>query len=251
MKIIQISDLHLFATATETMDIAGFSVNTYQTFQKVRHALQQESDIDLIIVTGDIAQDPSKQAYQHIAKQLHALDAPVYCLAGNHDKPEYLKRFLNTGNLHSIDYLDTESWRIIFLDSSKPNCVAGHFSDEQLTKLAEQLDTHKPILIAMHHHPVPIHSQWMDEIGLQQAEKFINLIKQQEQVKAVIFGHIHQAFDETHHNIRFLGSISSCLQFVAQQDDLVISPQSIGYRHLNLQTNGNIDTYIQLVEQNN
>ena len=251
MKIIQISDLHLYESEKSLMDMGSFSspFSTEQSFQTIKKQLLQQDKKGLVIISGDIAQEPSKQAYQRIAKLLHDIPLPCYCIAGNHDKPEYLKRYLNSQNLHTVDYIDKENWRIIFLDTSKSGCPDGHLSTKQLMQLEERLDTEQHVLIAMHHHPVPIHSKWMDDIRLQEPENFLRIINQHPQIKAVIFGHIHQAFDEIHNNIRYLGSISTGIQFIPNQEDMTFSQQAPGYREINLNTDGSIETSIHHIEK--
>lgn len=243
MKIIQISDLHLYTSEKSLMDMGSYSApfSTEKSFQRVHAALLQQN-ADLIIVSGDIAEEPSKETYQRLAPQLNALNSPCYCIAGNHDRPEYIKRYL-----HTAEYLDQEQWRIIFLDTSKIGYPDGHLSTAQLARLKGYLQTDRHILISMHHHPIPIHSQWMDDLRLQSAERFLAIIQQYRQVKAVIFGHIHQAFDETHKNVRYLGTVSTCIQFHSNQEKMLFSNQAPGYREIHLYDDGSIQTTIHFV----
>ena len=246
MKIIQISDLHLYTSINTLMDMGTYSApfSTEKSFQQVYQAiLQRKKTADLVIVSGDIAEEPSKETYQRLAPLLNALPSPYYCIAGNHDRPEYIKRYL-----HTVEYLDQADWRIIFLDTSKTDCSDGHLSTQELQQLEQYLQTDRHILITMHHHPIPIHSQWMDNLRLQQADEFLDIIQQYSQVKAVVFGHIHQAFDETHQNIRYLGTVSTCIQFHSHQDNMRFSSQAPGYREINLQADGSIQTTIHLIK---
>ena len=242
MKIIQISDLHLYESVHTLMDMGSYSApfSTEKSFQQVRTAIiQQQNNAELIIVSGDIAEQPSQKTYQRIAPLLQQLPAPYYCIAGNHDHSEDMKQYL-----HTVEYLDHDNWRIIFLDTSKPHCSEGYLSSFALQQLESYLQTQHHVLIAMHHHPIPIHSQWMDNLCLQQPEAFLQILQRYSHIKAVIFGHIHQAFDEIHHNIRYLGTVSTCIQFYPHQDDMLFSSQPPGYREINLQADGSITTTI-------
>ena len=40
---------------------------------------------DLIVVTGDISQDDSRESYRAFAATMASFDCPVACFAGNHD----------------------------------------------------------------------------------------------------------------------------------------------------------------------
>ena len=101
----------------------------------------------------------------------------------------------------------------------------------------------------MHHHPIPIHSKWMDELGLQNPQDFLQIVNKQANIKGIIFGHIHQAFDETHNTIRFIGSPSTCTQFKSGEDNAIISDLLPAYREITLEANGSIKTNIQYIQQ--
>ena len=242
MKIIQISDLHLYTSEKSLMNMGVYSApfSTEESFQRVYNAIsQRDTPADVMIVSGDIAEEPCIKTYRRLAPQLSALGMPYYCIAGNHDRPDYIRRYLNTA-----DYLDKGQWRIIFLDTSKAGFPDGHLSSEQLAKLEHYLQTDRHILITMHHHPIPVQSQWMDELRLQEADRFLALIEQYPQVKGVAFGHIHQAFDQTLNNIRYLGTVSTCIQFHPHQKKMLFSNEAPGYREIDLQDDGSIETTI-------
>ena len=64
VRILQITDTHLFAEKHETL----LGVNTWDSYQSVLDAIHAESpEYDLIVATGDLAQDQSAAAYQHFA----------------------------------------------------------------------------------------------------------------------------------------------------------------------------------------
>ncbi len=246
MKILQISDLHLYQSETTLMDMGSYSApfSTNDSFQRVCSAISaRENTTDLIIVSGDIAEEPTEKTYQRVAPLLNRLPTPCYCIAGNHDQPKYIEKHLNT-----VNYLDKKHWRIIFLNTHHMGHSDGHLSLEELKQLETHLKTDKYVLIVMHHHPVPIHSRWMDNLSLQQPERFLTIIRRYNTIKAVTFGHIHQAFDETHHNVRYLGSVSTCIQFHSHQEEMQFSDQAAGYREINLHSDGSIDTTIHFVK---
>ena len=61
IRILQITDTHLFAGKHESL----LGVNTWSSYKAVLDAIiAQHRDYDLIIATGDLAQDHSIEAYQ-------------------------------------------------------------------------------------------------------------------------------------------------------------------------------------------
>ena len=82
IKLIQISDLHLFKH--EAMTLLG--VNTQQSLQSVLEMYKKRTNpVDFFILCGDLSQDGSKEAYERIADLFYPLEVPVYFVPGNHD----------------------------------------------------------------------------------------------------------------------------------------------------------------------
>ena len=82
VRILQITDTHLFAEKHETL----LGVNTWESYQAVLSAIHAENRAcDLIVATGDLAQDQSSAAYQHFAEGIASFSAPCVWLPGNHD----------------------------------------------------------------------------------------------------------------------------------------------------------------------
>ena len=73
VRILQITDTHLFAEKHETL----LGVNTWESYQAVLSAIHAEHrDCDLIVATGDLAQDQSSAAYQHFAEGIASFSVP-------------------------------------------------------------------------------------------------------------------------------------------------------------------------------
>ena len=84
LHVVQITDPHLFADADG--ELRG--VNTAGSLAAVLHAVRRRDwPPDLIVLTGDLAQDESRGAYQRLRHLLEPLDVPVLSLPGNHDDP--------------------------------------------------------------------------------------------------------------------------------------------------------------------
>lgn len=82
VRILQITDTHLFAQKHEAL----LGVNTWESYQAVLEAIRpHQHEFDLIVATGDLAQDQSSAAYQHFAEGIASFRAPCVWLPGNHD----------------------------------------------------------------------------------------------------------------------------------------------------------------------
>jgi len=83
--LVQITDPHLHARPEGTL----LGMNTENSLKLIVDRVQQEvKDIDLIIATGDIAQDSSIQAYNNFLSFLAPLKAPMRWIPGNNDSRE-------------------------------------------------------------------------------------------------------------------------------------------------------------------
>ncbi len=134
------------------------------------------------------------------------------------------------------------------LDSSVTNKAHGTLSQHQVPPIKSCVQkTKKPTLIAMHHHPIVSGSSWIDKQMLLNHKELTDILQQFQCVKAVLFGHIHQAFDKTLHHIRFLGCPSTCVQFKANTQFLQMDHHRPGFRVLKLHNNGLLDTYTQYI----
>ncbi|MDU3506582.1 MAG: metallophosphoesterase [Morganella morganii] len=82
VRILQITDTHLFAGETDTL----LGINTLHSYHAVLDAIvKQQLPADLIVATGDLVQDQSTRAYQRFTDGIARLPAPCVWLPGNHD----------------------------------------------------------------------------------------------------------------------------------------------------------------------
>lgn len=115
VRILQITDTHLFAGEHETL----LGINTYRSYHAVLDAIRaQRRDVDLIVATGDLAQDHSQEAYRHFAAGIAQLPAPCVWLPGNHDfQPAMVDALAAAGIAPSKQVLLGDNWQVLMLDS--------------------------------------------------------------------------------------------------------------------------------------
>ena len=243
--LVQLSDSHLFADADGKL----LGMNTHDSLQRViERVLDEQPQVDLILASGDLSQDGSLASYQRF-RQLHEqIPAPARWFAGNHDElPAMQAACAGSDLLQPI--IDLGNWRIILLDTSIPGAVPGYCSAEQLALLEQALQTagDRHVLVTFHHHPVSIGCHWMEPIGIRNPEALFAVTDRYLQVQAMLWGHIHQEFDQLRNGVRLLASPSTCVQFAPGSEEFQVDQEAPGYRWLRLYADGRLETAVSRV----
>jgi Icc protein len=103
----------------------------------------------------------------------------------------------------------------------------------------------------LHHHPVPISSEWLDQHIVRDQQQFFNVIDNYPQVRGIIWGHIHQAFEVQRNGKRLLGTPSTCTQFAPHSTHFTVDTRPPAYRSLSLYPDGKIATELVWCESTN
>ncbi|WP_084610308.1 3',5'-cyclic-AMP phosphodiesterase [Sedimenticola selenatireducens] len=246
IRVLQITDCHLHTS----LDWKLAGINTQISFEWVMAlAAQQKSQTDLLLLTGDLVHDASAVGYTRLRNSVQEFGIKACCLPGNHDNPEMLTRHMRGGLVEVPKEVKLGNWVIIMLDSTQPHSEGGHLSDRELQTLERSLreNTDRHALIALHHHPVHINSAWMDKMALDNPEPFLSILDHYDNAKGVIWGHIHQPFDAEHNGVRMMGTPSTCIQFIENQDKFGISTAPPGFRWLELLPDGGINSGIDRI----
>jgi len=64
------------------------------------------------------------------------------------------------------------------------------------------------------------------------------------QVRAVVWGHIHQPYDQRRGHLRLMGTPSTCVQFLPGSTQFALDASPPGYRWLWLEPDGSLDTAV-------
>ena len=199
-----------------------------------------------MLVTGDLVQDDTREAYERFCRLLLPLRLPVYCLPGNHDVRPLMREVLAQHAIAYCETLDSESWRIVCIDSCEVDVASGRVSRDELRRLDSHLREApgRHILVALHHPPLPVGTAWLDEVGLVNGEEFLATVMACDRARLVLFGHVHQAFDARRESLRILGTPSTCRQFETGSDTFAVDDSPPAYRRLTLQPDGQVETGI-------
>lgn len=243
--LLQLTDSHLFAEAEGTL----LGMNTADSLRQVMDRVMAEQPaVDLMLATGDLSQDGTLASYRRFQEMTARIDAPHRWMAGNHDEAAVMAdHFGHTELMEQV--VDIGNWRITLLDSSVSGSVPGWLADSQLALLDAALSgaPERHHLVCLHHHPVSIDCKWMEPIGLRNADAFLAIIDRYPQVRAVLWGHIHQHLDRERNGVRLLATPSTCVQFEPLSEDFSVDRVAPGYRWMRLHPDGRLETAVSRV----
>lgn len=252
LHFVHITDAHLLSHAEDTFH----GLNTFKTLESVFSGIQRNyDDIDFLLLTGDISQTGDKQSYKILNTLLQQLKIPIFCVPGNHDTPGLLQQVIPSCPNDSINTIQFGKFSLVLLDSHVENKHHGVISQDCLHQLEIYLRHNKGQfhIIAVHHPPVLINSKWLDELGLENKTELLTLIEKYSQDTLVLFGHIHQEFDQQTGSLRLLSTPSTCYQFkknTATMQCTKTPPPAYRYIRLNY-TNNHTNTVLTKVHYTN
>ncbi len=247
LHIVQLSDLHLFTEPTGKL----LGLVTSDSFQATLSAVKAITPApDFLLLTGDIAQDHKPTTYDYLRQLLGPVNRPTYWIPGNHDEPAIMNQRLGQPPFDIAKTIQAGGWQFILLDSHVRGQVHGELSPETLQHLDTQLAQGSPLptLIALHHPPFLVGSKWLDGSRLQNPEALFAVLDRYPHVKLVIFGHIHQEFQHQRQNVTYLGTPSTCIQFLPQSQEFGLEPIGPGFRQLWLYPDGAWQTSVKRVK---
>ncbi len=247
VSVVQITDCHLH----QDPEAGLYGLNSRLGLEQVV-ALAAQHSPQRVLLTGDIVHDETRLGYEALPSLVAPLKAPVACIPGNHDDYELMSRVLASAGLVDQQASCGKSvllphWQIVLLNSQVEGEVGGALSEGELDFLRGKLNEYPKhhTIVCMHHHPVAIGSRWLDRIGLANSNELFEILDQYPQVKAVVWGHVHQNFDEQRDGRRLLACPSTCIQFTPGADDFELDALTPGYRWFRLYDGGELETGVE------
>lgn len=205
--------------------------------------------IDILLGTGDLSDQGSREAYDRLEALLAPLPGAKFWLPGNHDDRAQMEAATSPERLSGE--IKAGSWQVIMLDSQVPGEVGGELGEDELARLERALERGRTdslhTLICMHHQPVVIGCDWLDEQKVADADAFWALVDRYSGVRAVLWGHVHQQIDSHRGDIALMASPSTCAQFKPGSAAFRADDQPPGYRWLDLAADGSFSTGVSRV----
>ncbi|MBP0001993.1 MAG: phosphodiesterase [Cyanobacteria bacterium SID2] len=234
IKIAQITDTHLLSNPNTAMR----GVATWHSLKAILGRVKLKNP-DLLLLTGDLADEGQPQAYDRLFELIEPLQIPTYWIPGNHDRLETMNERLHQWPFVARQNFTLGDWSFILLDSTidNPKFGEGYFSEQTLANLEKTLNaSHHPVAIALHHHPIVTGIDWLDTIDLVNATDFLTILERFDRVKLVLFGHVHLEVERTYNGIQFYGTPSTCTQVLPE--NAIERDRYPGFRWLELNPDG-------------
>ena len=242
LRLVQFTDLHLYGAGDGRLRGVATLPALEATLALAR---AQESAWQALLLTGDLVQDDAG-GYAHVRRLFGDSRVPVYCLPGNHDEPAAMRAALGSEPFQICGTARHGEWLLVMLDSYLHGRASGRLAAGELARLDEALSAHadRHALVTLHHHPVAAGSRWLDTVGLENAAALFEVLDRHANVRVLLWGHVHQAFDGERRGVRLLGTPSTCAQFRPQSDQFAVDQRPPAYRWLELHPDGRVESSV-------
>jgi Icc protein len=89
-----------------------------------------------------------------------------------------------------------------------------------------------------------MNSAWLDEVGLRDADEFLAVLDRHDNVRGVLWGHVHQVSDRQRNGVRMLSTPATCAQFLPNAEVFALDDKPPGFRWLRLYPDGTLETEV-------
>jgi 3',5'-cyclic AMP phosphodiesterase CpdA len=197
IRIAQISDLHIKRRG----ELAYGRVDTAKALEHCVASLNGFRPApDFVVISGDLADTPAEEEYQHLKRLLAPLELPFAAVPGNHDAREMMRAAFpdrpyafSSGPLNQK--IELAELDLLLLDSSVPGQPYGELEEATLQWLDVALgqSTSRPGLLFLHHPPFITGVWHMDRQNLFNADHLAAIVRRHPRVQLVATGHVHRA----------------------------------------------------------
>jgi 3',5'-cyclic AMP phosphodiesterase CpdA len=230
LRFVHFTDTHVIAPGVRLRD-----VDTCASLVRVVDAVNALRPRPAFVVVGgdlaspDLAPDVTEgrrqvtdadyeASYAALRARLARLTMPFHVLMGNHDRRGPFRRALGEPPAGEADphryVVDVDGYRLCALDSLIPGEKPGRVGEGQLAWLRERLReaADRDVVIAVHHHVVPVGVERLDVQMLLDADALWRLIREAGNVRGVLCGHVHLSHEEVRDGVPVVTTPSTCFQ---------------------------------------
>lgn len=194
--IAQISDLHIKSPGS----LAYGRVDTAGALERCVAALNEfRPRPDLVVISGDLVDTPTREEYEHLKRLLAPLTVPFVSIPGNHDSRELMRAAFPQAYAFSSGPLNQSvevgGLDLVLLDSSVAGKPHGDLDTATLRWLDATLASSpsRPALLFLHHPPFVTGIWHMDQQNLLDASELALIVRRHPRVRLIATGHVHRA----------------------------------------------------------
>lgn len=188
MLIAQVTDLHLHADPLHP-NLARFE-------RVLDHLLAMRPRPDLLVLSGDLADDGALDSYRHLQAALARWPHPVRLALGNHDERAAFLSVFGSGHAEGGFVQGRAHYaglHVLTLDTLEPGRHGGAFCEQRAGWLRQAVAGigGAPVLVFLHHPPADVGIPWIDPGPRQDWIARLDTALQGANVVAVCSGHVH------------------------------------------------------------
>lgn len=193
-RLLHLSDTHLLGPGSESKHP---EIDSRARLATVLDAANAAGPFDAVVLTGDIADDGSREAVLCARELLRPVAPMVMAVPGNHDSTDVVAEVFGT------EVVRVGGWEILGAATNMPGEVAGQ--GRPVIDLMPSCDGPTAILM---HHPVRSRSThpWFT---LGDAGELERRLVEHRTPLVLLSGHTHEAFDDVVGPARLLGAPST------------------------------------------
>jgi len=254
-----ISDTHLHADPNFTGG-RGNPLSRESALRVIEAINASEAPISLVLHTGDVGHKIGKkpQTYSRAREILGKLHYPVLSIPGNHDRVRtFQQAILGRQKDEIMPHADQDvafnGVQFLLLDShaeAETGVASGYLSGEQLQWIIAHAsrDDPRPLVVAVHHHPVPMGAQWLDKMKLTNGDQLHEILRGvRTRLRGVFFGHIHETSVTVRDGIAYYSAPSTHFQTNTWPTQLAPQRDAVQMPGYNLVTLTEHQTHVRIV----
>lgn len=192
-------------------DVRYSKTNNADILNKIIKDVNKQKNVDFVVFTGDNLNKPSQENLEDFVKQIKKLKKPVYILIGDRDVNRhkdlskkqfmtYLKKKLPNYKNEDINYIFERGGILFFVADGAKDVIPstmGYYKDDVIEWLDANLDLYpqKNVIILQHFPIVPPENK--ENYITFKGDKYVEMLSNHKNVKAVIAGHFGVNKEET------------------------------------------------------
>ncbi len=195
--IAHLSDTHL-----------DMSAQRARRFDAVLEQVAALPHVDAVLISGDLTDHGTDDEYAQFFAALPTA-TPTLVVPGNHDLAAPLSDAIRAagrgGGLNAT--INVQGLTLVGLDSHIDGHDEGELAVSAIDFAMESIAAAAgPVILVLHHPPVPVGHHVMDRYGLGNPDALAALVREHDQVVGVFTGHVHSALATTFAGVPLIGA---------------------------------------------